>query len=354
LKTETHTLSEIHPHTHEHSGRDHDEHTRGLGHLVRDLFAPHSHDAKDSLDQALEGSRDGVRAVAISLVILLLTAGVQALVVVVSGSVALLGDTFHNGADALTALPLWMAFSLGRRPATERFTYGFGKAEDIAGLAVVGFIALSAALAAYEAIHRLLHPQTITHLPIVMAAAIVGALGNEVVAQYRIRIGRRIGSAALEADGLHARTDGITSLLVLIGAIAVALGLPWADPVVGLLITAAILIVLFQTVRSVGQRLLDAVDPQVVAQIAETVGGVNGVLAVSEVRARWAGHRLLAQVRLTVGGDLTVAEAHKVAELAHHELLHHVPNLSDAIIHVDPDVPGADPHALTAHHLHAD
>jgi cation diffusion facilitator family transporter len=353
LKTETHTLSEIHPHTHEHSGRDHDEHTRGLGHLVRDLFAPHSHDAKDSLDQALEGSRDGVRAVAISLVTLLLTAGIQALVVVVSGSVALLGDTFHNGADALTALPLWMAFSLGRRPATARFTYGFGKAEDIAGLAVVGFIALSAALAAYEAIHRLLHPQTITHLPIVMAAAIVGALGNEVVAQYRIRIGRRIGSAALEADGLHARTDGITSLLVLIGAIAVALGLPWADPVVGLLITAAILIVLFQTVRSVGQRLLDAVDPQVVAQIAETVGGVNGVLAVSEVRARWAGHRLLAQVRLTVGGDLTVAQAHKIAELAHHELLHHVPNLSDAIIHVDPDVPGADPHALTAHHLHA-
>lgn len=354
LKTEAYTLSESHPHTHEHSGRDQDEHTRGLGHRLRDLFAPHSHDAKDSLDQALEGSRDGVRAVAVSLVILLLTAGVQALVVVVSGSVALLGDTFHNGADALTALPLWMAFSLGRRPATERFTYGFGKAEDIAGLAVVGFIALSAALAAYEAIHRLLHPQTITHLPIVMAAAIVGALGNEVVAQYRIRIGRRIGSAALEADGLHARTDGITSLLVLIGAIAVALGLPWADPVVGLLITAAILIVLFQTVRSVGQRLLDAVDPQVIAQIAETVGGVNGVLAVSEVRARWAGHRLLAQVRLTVGGDLTVAEAHKIAELAHHELLHHVPNLSDAIIHVDPDVPGADPHALTAHHLHAD
>jgi cation diffusion facilitator family transporter len=353
-KTETYTLSESHPHTHEHSGRDHDEHARGLGHLVRDLFAPHSHDAKDSLDQALEGSRDGVRAVAISLVTLLLTAGIQALVVVVSGSVALLGDTFHNGADALTALPLWMAFSLGRRPATARFTYGFGKAEDIAGLAVVGFIALSAALAAYEAIHRLLHPQTITHLPIVMAAAIVGALGNEVVAQYRIRIGRRIGSAALEADGLHARTDGITSLLVLIGAIAVAFGLPWADPVVGLLITAAILIVLFQTVRSVGQRLLDAVDPLVVAQIAETVGGVNGVLAVSEVRARWAGHRLLAQVRLTVGGDLTVAEAHKIAELAHHELLHHVPNLSDAIIHVDPDVPGADPHALTAHHLHAD
>ncbi len=347
-------MSESHPHAHAHAGHDQGRHAPGIGHLLRDLFAPHSHDAKDSIDQALEGSRDGVRAVAVSLVILLLTAGIQALVVVASGSVALLGDTLHNGADALTALPLWLAFSLGRRPATERFTYGFGKAEDVAGLVVVGIIALSAALAAYEAIHRLVHPQRITHLPIVMAAAIVGALGNEVVAQYRIRVGRRIGSAALEADGLHARTDGITSLLVLVGAIGVVLGIPWADPAMGLLITVAIVVVLFRTMRSVGQRLLDAVDPEVVAQIADTVGAVHGVLAVSEVRARWAGHRLLAQVRLTVGADLTVTEAHEIAELAHHELLHHVPNLSDAIIHVDPSVPGADPHALTAHHLRHD
>ena len=174
--------------------------------MLRGFVEPHSHDAKDSLDQALEGSSVGIRAVAISLVLLLATAGLQALVVVASGSVALLGDTLHNAADALTAVPLWLAFRLGRRATTARFTYGFGKAEDVAGLAVIGLIAVSAGLAGYEAITRLLHPQNVTHLGFVMAAAVVGAVGNEVVAQYRIRVGRRIGSAALEADGIHART----------------------------------------------------------------------------------------------------------------------------------------------------
>jgi cation diffusion facilitator family transporter len=266
------------------------------------MVAPHSHDAKDSLDQALEGSKDGIRAVAISLCILLLTAGIQAIVVETSGSVALLGDTLHNAADALTAVPLWLAFRLGRRAPTSRFTYGYGKAEDVAGLAVLALIFGSAAFAGYEAIDRLVHPQKITHLGFVMAAAVVGTVGNGVVAQYRIRVGRRIGSAALEADGIHARTDGVTSLLVLIGAIAVALGAQWADAVVGLVITAAILVVGYQAAQSVGQRLLDAVDPGIVARISATVAAADGVVAVTEVRARWMGHRLLAQVRLSVDG----------------------------------------------------
>src|SRR5665213_934585 len=298
-------------------GHDHHHHRHG-GHrvILRALIAPHSHDAKDSLDQALEGSSDGIRAVALSLVILLLTAGIQALVVVASGSVALLGDTLHNAADALTAVPLWMAFRLGRRPPTSRFTYGYGKAEDVAGLAVVALIAVSAVFAGYEAIYRLIHPEKVSHLGFVMAAAIVGAVGNEFVAQYRIRVGRRIGSAALEADGIHARTDGITSLLVLVGAVAVALGAPWADPVVGLVITGAIVVVGYQAVRSVGQRLLDAVDPVIIEQISTIVGSVTGVVAVTEVRARWVGHRLLAQVRLSVAGTLQVTAAHSIAEEA--------------------------------------
>ncbi len=302
------------------------------------------------MDQALEGSRDGIRAVAISLAILLVTAGIQALVVVASGSVALLGDTLHNAADALTAIPLWLAFRLGRRAPTSRFTYGYGKAEDVAGVVVLALIVGSAAFAGYEAVDRLLHPQKITDLGLVMAAAVVGAIGNELVAQYRIRVGRRIGSAALEADGIHARTDGVTSLLVLIGTIAVAVGAEWADAVVGVVITAAILMVGYQAARSVGQRLLDAVDPAVVTRISQTVAAVPGVVAVTEVRARWMGHRLLAQVRLSVNGTLSVARAHEIAEVAHHELLHHVPNLSEAIIHVDPAGVGVDPHAATAHH----
>ncbi len=287
---------------------------------------------------------------ALSLVILLVTAGVQAVVVVASSSVALLGDTLHNAADALTAIPLWLAFRLGRRAPTTRYTYGYGKAEDIAGVAVVALIGASAVFAGYEAVDRLIHPQKVSHLGVVMAAAVVGAVGNEVVAQYRIRVGRRIGSAALEADGIHARTDGVTSLLVLVGAIAVALGAQWADPVVGLIITAAILVVGYQAVRSVGQRLLDAVDPAIVGRIGEIVGAVAGVATVTEVRARWVGHRLLAQVRLSVDGHLSVTEAHEIAEVAHHELLHHVTNMSEAIIHIDPVGTGIDPHAATRHH----
>ena len=328
----------------------HDHRHGGLLGALKGLVRPHSHDAKDSLDQALEASRDGIRAVAISLVILLVTAGIQALVVVASGSVALLGDTLHNAADALTAVPLWLAFQLGRRAPTSRFTYGYGKAEDVAGVAVLALIFGSAAFAGYEAIDRLIHPQKVTHLAIVMAAAVVGAVGNEVVAQYRIRVGRHIGSAALEADGIHARTDGATSLLVLVGAIAVALGAQWADAVVGLIITAAILVVGYQAARSVSQRLLDAVDPAIVTRISETVAAVDGVVAVTEVRARWMGHRLLAQVRLSVDGVQSVATGHEIAEVVHHELLHHVSNLSEAIIHVDPAAEGFDPHASTAHH----
>jgi cation diffusion facilitator family transporter len=338
----------------DHHGPDHhhdDSHGNGgPGGILGGFFAPHSHDAKDSLDQGLEASSDGIRAVALSLALLLATAGVQALVVVASGSVALLGDTLHNAADALTAVPLWLAFRLSRRPPTSRFTYGYGKAEDLAGLAVIALIAASAAFAGYEAIHRLLHPEKVSHLGFVMLAAVVGAIGNEVVAQYRIRVGRRIGSAALEADGIHARTDGVTSLLVLVGAVAVAFGAQWADAVVGLVITAAIVVVGYQAVRSVGQRLLDAVDPAIVLRISTVVGAVDGVVSVTEVRARWAGHRLLAQVRLSVDGDLSVTKAHEIAEVAHHELLHHVSNLSEAIIHVDPSGPGIDPHAATRHH----
>lgn len=319
-------------HGHDAGGHDHDHSHGNLIGAIKTFVAPHSHDAEDSLDQALEGSRDGIRAVAVSLAILLVAAGIQALVVTASGSVALLGDTLHNAADALTAVPLWLAFRLGRRAPTSRFTYGYGKAEDVAGVAVLALIFGSAVFAGYEAIYRLIRPHKLTHLGIVMLAAVVGAVGNEVVAQYRIRVGRRIGSAALEADGIHARADGITSLLVLIGAIAVALGAQWADAVVGLAIAVAILAVGYRAARGVGERLLDAVDPATIARIRELVAAVSGVVAVTEVRARWVGHRLLAQVRLNMDGALSVAAAHTIAEVVHHELLHHIPNLSDAMI----------------------
>ena len=257
-------------HDHDHAHERHHEHpTRRAGrvrHGLSELLGGHSHNAADQIDDALEANAAGRRALFISLIALGVTAVLQAVVVVLSGSVALLGDTLHNVADALTAVPLLVAFTLARRPANKRFTYGYGRAEDLGGLFVVAMILLSSVLAAYEAIDRLLHPREVSYLWAVAGAGLIGFLGNELVARYRIRVGRQIGSAALVADGLHARTDGFTSLAVLLGAGGVALGLPWADPVVGLLITVAILGVLRSAVKQVGARLMDAVDPHIVEQ----------------------------------------------------------------------------------------
>jgi cation diffusion facilitator family transporter len=318
---------------------------------VRSLFVPHSHDAADSIDTALEKSNIGTRTVIVALVILAITTLVQAVISFYSGSAGLLSDTLHNAADALTALPLWLAFRLGRKPPTKRFTYGFDKAEDVAGLFVIGIIALSALAAGVVAVHHLLHQSPVTHLPFVALGAVVGVVGNETVALYRIRTARHIGSAALEADGLHARADGIASGLVLLGALGAAMNLRWADPAVGLLIALTIVIVLVRSLRSVGQRLLDAVDPALATKITEVVSLVPGVCEVTSVQARFAGHRLRAEVRLSVAGDLSVTAAHDIADLVHHRLLHEVPNLTDAIIHVDPHHPASDPHPHSGHHL---
>ncbi len=345
--------------TDEHRGHGHHGHGAGHGHahpaglrdLVRSFVVPHRHDPADSVDQALGASAQGVRAVEISFGVLGLTALIQAFVVALSGSVALLADTLHNFSDAFTALPLWVAFSLGRRPPTRRFTYGYGRSEDLAGIFVVTLIALSGALTAWQSIERLIQPHDVEHLPYVMAAALVGVAGNEAVAQYRLRVGRRIGSAALEADGRHARTDGVASFAVLIGAIGVAFGAQWADPVVGLLVSVVIFLVLIKTASSIGQRLMDAVDPALVTQAERILGHVNGVVSVGDVRIRWVGHRLHAEIRLVVDRGLSVVAAHDVAERSYHELLHRLPRLSDAIVHTDPsDRNGCDPHAETKHH----
>ena len=229
---------------------------------LRHLLRPHSHDASDKVDAAMEASAEGFRALWISLAILAGTALLQAVVVALSGSVALLGDTLHNAADALTAVPLGIAFVVGRRPPTRRYTYGYGRAEDLAGIVIVVVIAASSALAAYEAVTRLAHSRLVTNLLAVAVAAVIGFTGNELVARYRIRTGRKIGSAALVADGLHARTDGFTSLAVLLGVGGVAVGWDWADPIVGLLITVAILAVLRQAAREIYRRLMDAVRPR--------------------------------------------------------------------------------------------
>jgi len=337
--THGHTQSH-HDHDHGHGhghGHDHGAGWRRVVHPLAELFGVgHFHDAADAVDEALEAADAGRRALWLSLAALLLTAAVQAGVVAFSGSVALLGDTLHNLADALTAVPLLIAFRLARRPANARFTYGYGRAEDLAGLFVIAMITLSSVLAAYEAIDRLLHPQPVSHLWAVAAAALVGFAGNELVARYRITVGRRIGSAALVADGLHARTDGFTSLAVLLGALGVALGWEQADPIVGLLITVAILAVLRSAARQVGARLMDAVDPHLVDQATAAVAAVDGVRSVDELRIRWIGHTLRAEATITVDPHLTLIAAHDVAHHAEDHLLTDVRRLTAATVHASP------------------
>ena len=218
-----------------------------------------------------------------------------------SGSVALLGDTLHNFADALTAVPLFVAFTLATRAADKRYTYGYGRAEDLGGVFVVVLITPSGGWPA-TGDPAADPPQHVTHLWAVAVAAVVGFAGNELVARYRIRAGRRIGPAALVADGLHARTDGFTCLAVLLGAGGLALGWRWADPVVGLVITVAILGVLRSALNQVGPRLMDAVDPGLVDQAR------SPELESRECTRCASSHRRIGHT-LRAEADLTVSQA---------------------------------------------
>ena len=295
----------------------------------------HSH---GTVDATIFTSQRGLWATKWSFIALFITASVQLVVVVLSHSVALMADMIHNFGDATTAIPLTIAFVLGRRPPSRRFTYGLGRVEDLAGLAVVMMILASAIVAGYVAIERLVHPQGVHNLVAVMIASVVGFVGNEGVAIFRIKVGKQISSAALIADGYHARTDGWTSLAVLVGAVGVYLGYPVADPIIGLVITVAILFVVWQSVRAVFARMLDGIEPEMLEQIRQISLAVPGILEVGDIRARWLGHRVHAEVTVSVDAALTVSQAHELAERVEHELKESVPVLSGASIHTHPVV----------------
>ena len=318
----------------------------------------HRHDAHihthGAVDPSIITTQRGIWAIKWSFLGLFATALFQIVIVFLSGSVALLADTIHNVGDAATAIPLWIAFMLARRKPSRRFTYGFGRVEDLAGVAIVLTILFSAIVAGYESLDRLFHPRPVQYLWAVIVASIVGFLGNEVVAQFRINVGKEIGSAALIADGYHARVDGLTSLAVLFGAVGIWLGYPLADPIVGLLIMVAILRIVWESGKAVFARLLDGVDPEVVEEIKHAVNHISDVQGVTEVRVRWLGHRLHAELNIAVNPDLSVEKGHEVAKQVRHQLLHHLGYLSNATIHIDPvNASGEEYHRFTEH-VHGD
>ena len=320
-------------HEHEHD----DDHTRNsLIEWLKHSFMPHDHGHQTAaLDAALATDR-GIQAVKISLVALLLTAAFQVVIVAISGSVALLADTIHNFSDALTAIPLGLAFTLSRRARNTRYTYGYGRAEDIAGIIIVLMIFATALEAIHQSILKLMNPQPIENLGWVAVAGVIGFLGNELVALFRIRVGRQIGSAALVADGNHARTDGFTSLAVLAGAIGVWLGYPLFDPLVGLGIGIAILVIVWKSARDMYYRIMDAVDPEITESVTNVASKAEDVMEVNEVAIRWVGHRQRAEFHITVDCQMPTCESHAIAEKVRHDLLHAMPALADVTIHVDP------------------
>jgi cation diffusion facilitator family transporter len=340
-----------HDHDHHHPHGDHD-HPTGFWATLREAVPfLHGHSHGDlPLDNALESSERGIWALKVSLGVLVITALIQITIVLISGSVGLLADTIHNFSDALTAIPLGIAFLLSRRLATRRYSYGYGRAEDIAGVLIVVMILGSALVAAYESYQKIIHPQPLTNLGWVMIAALIGFAGNETVALFRIRVGREIGSAALIADGQHARVDGFTSLAVFFGALGSLIS-PIADPIVGLLISVAILFIVKDTVVAMWYRLMDAIDPQIMNDIEHAAAKVPGAVSIGNVRARWIGHTLQAELNVAVDEDLPTRESHRIAEEVRHALFHAQPKLVDITVHIEPcGHSGSDPHETTAHH----
>ena len=339
-----------HSHEHEH---DHDHPGNPIMAWLQDLFVPHSHGYQQAaLDPSL-GTDRGMWALKISLAGLLFTSAFQVSVVAISGSVALLSDTIHNFSDALTAIPLGLAFWLARRARTRRYTYGYGRAEDLAGVVIVLMIALSAGAGIYQSILKMVSPQPITNLGWVAAAAVIGFLGNEIVGVFRIRVGKEIGSAALVADGVHARTDGFTSLAVLVGAIGVWLGFPLLDPIIGLGIGIAILGIVWKSAQEMWHRMMDAVDPELYEEFKHSASHVPGVMDVHNAAIRWLGHRLYGELDITVDCHQTTLESHFIAEEVRHRLFHATPALVEVVVHIDPCEcdPSVDYHPTRHHNL---
>lgn len=335
---------------------DHDDHHSAWSRF-RHLLVPHSHDTHEAIQSAEESSAAGIRAAWIGLAGMAATAVLQMFIVAISGSIALLADTLHNVGHAATTVPLVIAFRIGQRSASKRYSYGYRRAEDLVGLFISLIIAISAALIIWESFDALVNPRELTNLWWVFAAGLIGFAGNELVAIYRIRTGRRIGSAALVAEGQHARADGLTSIAVVVGVIGVWLGFPQADALIGFLIAAAILWILVSSLRTTVRRLMDGVDDGVIDHIIAVVDAVPGVEGTGRVRARWSGHRMEADAEVGVDSALTVLQGHALAEQVEHEVLHKVPHVEHVIVHINPLVEGhvpADAHELTGHHVSAE
>ena len=330
-----------HPHGHHHHDDSHHHHHHSDNILVKIAMALHlpgfTHDHSHhelAADRAFLDNQLAVRTVWIALAALGLTTALQIVIYIASNSVALLADTVHNLGDALNSIPLLFAFYIARRAANRRYTYGYGRLEDIAGVFIVISIGFSAAYILYESVQRLFNPLPLDNLEWIALAALVGFVGNELVALMQIRVGRRIGSDAMIADGQHALIDGLTSLAVLIAVIGTLIGLPILDPIVGVVIALAIVGITWNAIKAVWYRMMDAVDPHQVEHVEAHVRGLEGVDNVLTLRLRWVGHRMYGVAKVQVPADTTLAASQAIVHAVQHEASHVIPQLAELTVEV--------------------
>lgn len=318
------------------------QHPEGiLGFLGEAFHLPgfsHDHGETDSVvvDTAVRDNSLGIITIWAALVLLWVTTAIQAVLYLQSNSVALLADTAHNLVDAMNSIPLLIAFYLTARAATRRFTYGFGRAEDIAGILIVVSIVYSAYHIIIESIDRFFNPYPLENLGLIALAAVIGFVGNEAVAMLQTRVGKRIGSDAMVADGQHARVDGITSLAVLVAVGGAWLEIPIIDPIIGVVIGVAIIGIAFQAIKKVFMRIMDAVDPSLTNQIEHYVSQVPGVDELKKLRVRWVGHRLFAEVTATIDEDRTMVESNSIAQRIQVALFEAIPAMGEVVVQLQP------------------
>lgn len=329
-------------HSHGHHHHDHDDHHHHSNNILvtiaMALHLPgftHDHSHADlASDDAILDNQLAIRTVWLALFALGITTVLQVFIYLASGSVALLADTVHNLGDALNSIPLLIAFYFARRLANKRYTYGFGRLEDIAGVFIVISIGFSAGYILIESFQKLINPQPLTNLGWVALASLVGFVGNELVAMMQIRVGQKIGSDAMIADGQHARVDGLTSLAVLIAVFGTLIGLPILDPIIGIVIAFAIVGITWNAIKAVWYRLMDAVDPHLVEHIEEHIRTVEGVQDIPTLRLRWVGHRMYGVCTIVATTDMTVLESQTLIHDVQHEARHVVPQLDELNVQV--------------------
>ena len=268
--------------------------------------------------------RQANRAVAVSAIGLGATGLVELLLAVFTGSVGLLGDAIHNLSDVSTSAVVFLGFRLSRRPPTEKYPYGLERAEDLAGIGIAAVIWASAAFAGYESVRKLIEHGHTSHVAAGIIGAVLGILGNQVVARYKLVVGRRINSATLIADARHSWLDALSSAGALLGLIAVALGLPWGDPLAGLVVTAFICHVGYEVTKDVVNRLADGIDPEVITTAEAAAGSVPGVIH-AHARARWTGRTLRVEIEGWVDPEVSAKDADALGRLVAGQISRQLP-----------------------------